>query len=107
MMIYRSVTLFLIMMALVPMTRAADVHVAIVHNQFLPAKLLVHKGDTVIWLNKDPMDHTVTFEDGSVESGGISSGKTFSLTFEKPGDFGYDCSLHANMHADIRVVQSP
>ncbi|MBV1702277.1 MAG: cupredoxin domain-containing protein [Hyphomicrobiales bacterium] len=103
-MICRSAALFLALIALKPVAGAADVHIIMAHDSFLPATLNVHVGDTVVWLNKDLMDHTVTSEDGTVESGGISPGKTFSYTFKKPGDFGYDCSLHANMHGDIKAV---
>jgi plastocyanin len=38
--------------------------------------------------------HTVTADDGSFDSGTLSSGKSFSYTFNTAGDFPYHCTFH-------------
>lgn len=96
---------------------------------FYPSALTIDAGDTVTWTapsNGEP--HTVTFlgprpslpppsdpgnavpaggktYDGSVytSSGFVLGGKTYSLTFIKPGTYVYYCLLHGGMSGTITV----
>ena len=62
----------------------ASVGVTIQDRAFSPAKISVKVGDTVVWTNKDNMDHTVSADDGSWGSGTLKNKKgenTYSHTF--------------------------
>ncbi len=63
-------------------------------SSFSPATLLVKAGTTVRWINYGFGQHTVTAQDGSFDSGTISRGGEFSLTFDKPGVYAYFCRFH-------------
>ena len=63
---------------------------------------MVKKGDTVVWTNKDSAPHTVT--GGSLNSGTLSGGQTYSFTFNAAGTVSYACSFHPSMTGKV-VVQ--
>lgn len=72
---------------------------------FDPADLQVKVGTIVTWKNMDAANHSVTFDDGSVDSGSISPGKSASHTFDTPGTFMYHCSLHPTSQGRITVTK--
>jgi plastocyanin len=63
----------------------------------------VKPGTTVTWTNGDDIPHTVVSKDGVFKSKVLDTGDRFSLTFAKPGQFGYFCSLHPHMTGTIIV----
>jgi len=69
---------------------------------FQPASVTIAKGGTVTWTNNDGTAHTVKFSDS--ESPGLSSGKTYSKTFDSTGTFSYICGIHTYMHGTVVVV---
>jgi plastocyanin len=83
--------------------------VTIVHFHYTPKTLIVHAGDTVTWSNDQPnIPHTTVSDTGLWHSGPLSNGRTFSLTFTKPGTYTYHCTLQTatlSMHGTIIVVQ--
>ena len=68
--------------------------------------LVVPKGTTVIWTNNDSVPHTVTADDGSFDSGSLSTGQTFSHTFDDAGTFTYFCEIHGkpSMNGAVQVA---
>ncbi len=72
-----------------------------------PPSIVVSTGDTVIWENTGSTDHTVTADDGSFDSGMISTGGTYEFTFEEEGEFPYHCEPHPFMVASVTVSDSP
>jgi plastocyanin len=76
--------------------------------RFQPQTLTVPVGTTVVWMNADAFEHTVTADDGSFDSGLFGTGGTFAWTFSAPGTYGYYCVPHgapgAGMHGTIVVV---
>ena len=72
-----------------------------------PAALEVGVGDTVVWTNTGSVDHTVTADDGSFDSGNIAPGGTWEFTFEEVGEYSYKCSPHPFMVASVSVVENP
>lgn len=71
---------------------------------FRPDSVTLATGDTVEWLNKDGMSHTVTADDGSTfSSGPIGQGKSFRHVFAAPGSFGYFCEIHPDMVGTVIV----
>jgi plastocyanin len=71
--------------------------------QFTPDTLTVHRGDTILWVNKDPFPHTVTSKDGGFDSHEIAAGKSWRYQPRKAGAFTYICTLHPTMKAMLRV----
>jgi plastocyanin len=68
--------------------------VAIVDFGFQAPELTIAAGDAVRWTNTGQVQHTVTGEDVSFNSGPIDSGASIQTTFENEGAFLYFCSIH-------------
>jgi plastocyanin len=80
--------------------------VALNSMSFFPRQLTIKVGTTITWVNHDVTDHTVTANDGSLDSGNLKPGDTFSFTFNTVGKFEYHCSHHPEqMRATIEVTQ--
>lgn len=78
--------------------------------RYQPEVIEVPVGATVVWTNRDDIDHTVTTAPGSdpalrFDSGRFGQGETFARTFAEPGEYRYICSLHPSMTGTIRVVR--
>ena len=78
--------------------------VDITNFAFAPATLTVKTGDTVTWANHDEEPHTIAADDGSFHSPGMGANATYSFTFNKPGSYGYTCSIHPFMHGTVVVT---
>jgi plastocyanin len=70
---------------------------------FGPASLTVPVGTTVVWINQDVEPHTVVSSDQKFQSEALDTGDRFSVTFDKPGSYGYFCSLHPHMTGKVVV----
>jgi len=62
--------------------------------KFVPETLTVAVGTTVTWTNEDTVQHNVTADDGTFDSGPIAPGGTFSFTFTTAGTYAYKCTIH-------------
>jgi plastocyanin len=71
--------------------------------QFNPAELLVHPGDRIVWVNKDPFPHTATATNKSFDSGSIAANASWSYTVTKKGEIEYGCTFHSTMKGKIKV----
>jgi plastocyanin len=71
---------------------------------FSPASDSVPTGSKVTWTNNDTTAHTVTFDDGSADSGNLAPGSTFDHTFATAGTFAYHCTIHSSMHGTVTVT---
>ncbi|HYG74613.1 MAG TPA: cupredoxin family copper-binding protein [Planctomycetota bacterium] len=84
----------------------ATTSVSIVDFDFKAASITVTVGDTVTWTNDGGAPHDVTSDPpGAFASGTLSSGQTFSFTFNTPGTFQYLCTIHPNMRGTV-IVQA-
>lgn len=70
---------------------------------FEPRDVTITPGTTVIWHNGGQQTHTVTADDKSFDSGGVSPGHDWQWTFQHTGDFVYHCAPHPWMKATIHV----
>jgi plastocyanin len=70
--------------------------------QYQPEALVVRRGDSVVWINDDPMPHTVTAA-GEFDSGTIEAGKSWRFVARRAGRYRYVCTLHSNMRGSLRV----
>ncbi len=91
------------------------------NKAYSPNPINVKVGDTVAWTNNDTSDtpfHTVTSgtgpddeNKGEVFDSGLSgatalmtTGTTFTHTFNAPGEFSYFCQLHPTMVGKVVVT---
>ena len=82
---------------------AATTHTVVIEGvKYEPESLTVKRGDTVVWVNKDPFPHTVTSK-GAFDSHDIAAGKSWKYTATKAGEFAYVCTLHPNMKGTLSV----
>jgi hypothetical protein len=66
--------------------------------------IIVKTGTTVTWQNKDNTQHTTTSDSPGVwDSGILSPGQSFSVTFNSTGTYTYHCNIHP-MTGTIEVV---
>jgi plastocyanin len=75
---------------------------------YVPSSFTVTVGTTVTWTNDDTAAHTVTSgsdttPDGIFDSGLFMAGKTFSHTFDAPGEYPYYCLVHPWMVGTVTV----
>jgi len=76
--------------------------VEIKQMKFQPNELKLHKGDTVLWINKDITDHDVTEETKKAwTSSKLPMGKSWSKVIEESAN--YYCSIHVVMKGKLIV----
>jgi plastocyanin len=81
----------------------ARTHRIVIHGlKYEPETLVVRRGDTVVWVNEDPMPHTVTAA-GGFDSRTIEAGKSWRFLARRAGSYRYVCTLHSNMSGSLRV----
>ena len=98
-----SVCIFVFTAAIANHAVAATHAVLIEGMKFNPDKLLVKKGDTVVWENRDIVPHTVTDKKKSFDSGVMNAGASWKYVPNKAGKFEYTCLLHPVMRAILEV----
>jgi plastocyanin len=75
--------------------------VEIIQMQFQPALLKIHKGDTVIFINKDLVEHDVTEVNKAWHSPPLATNRSWKWVATKSAD--YYCSIHLIMKGQIIV----
>ena len=86
-----------------PAASAADLEVNIDQFAFLPQRITVKAGTSVIWINDDDVPHTVASSSKLFKSKALDTKDRFSFTFTTPGTYEYFCSLHPHMTGAIVV----
>jgi len=71
--------------------------------QFQPATIEVKRGDSIVWINKDPFPHSVTSASGRFDSKQIQPGESWTYKAQQPGNVPYVCTLHPTMKAALHV----
>jgi plastocyanin len=74
--------------------------------KFTQERIEIAVGTTVRWTNNDQLQHTVTANDGSWDSGLINPGGSWTHTFTQPGEFALHCTPHPFMKGVV-VVRQP
>ncbi len=70
---------------------------------FRPAVLTVSSGDTIVWVNKDIVEHTATSPAAGFDSKMIRPGKSWKHTVRSKGNFAVLCSYHSAMKGTLQV----
>jgi plastocyanin len=80
------------------------VHTVVIENmQFNPAQLRVHRGERIVWVNKDLFPHTATAASHAFDSGSIAASSSWTYVASKPGEYAYGCTFHPTMKGIIEV----
>jgi plastocyanin len=72
--------------------------------KFVPDSIVVKKGDDVIFVNRDIVNHCVTGDDSAWTSGPIPGGEDWMLVAQKSST--YYCAIHRVMKGKIIVKDS-
>ena len=80
--------------------------VTIANYAYSPSPITVTAGQTVRFTNNDDVQHTVTDQNGTFDSGSLDANKSWSYKFDKPGTYAYYCRVHPSMKGTV-VVTSP
>ncbi len=75
--------------------------VTIVGMRFVPKTITVHRGDRVVWVNKDLVPHTATGQ--FFDSHSIAANASWSQVVHTAGRYPYICTLHPTMKAILIV----
>jgi plastocyanin len=70
---------------------------------YLPKTVTVAVGDTIVWVNKDLLVHTVTAKRGSFDSRDIPAGGSWTYVAKAEGLTAYVCTYHPTMKGTLRV----
>ncbi len=70
--------------------------------RFRTDTITIQVGETVRWINADPVEHSVTFADGP-NSGNLPQRATFARRFDAPGTYPYHCTPHPYMTGVVVV----
>ena len=80
---------------------AATVEVASLH--FGSDTVRISAGQVVRWVNRDPLDHSVTFEVDGPASGPIPARGSYAVRFDRAGTYPYHCTPHPFMKGVVIV----
>lgn len=77
--------------------------ITIRNRSFSPSSLTIRKGQTVVWINYDEIDHVIESEEAGFESPTLKYKAKFSFTFRRAGNYPYCCRLHPREKGLVRV----
>jgi len=70
--------------------------------RFRADTITIAVGDAVRWTNVDPLEHTITFDDGT-DSGRLAKRASYVRRFDRPGTYTYHCTPHPYMKGVVVV----
>jgi plastocyanin len=71
--------------------------------EFSPDRVKIPAGTTVLWTNRDGVDHDVTLLQHDVASPLVGKGGKIAVAFRKPGEYRYYCHVHPFMQGTVVV----
>lgn len=74
--------------------------------KFDPLVIEVTTGAEVTWTNEDDFPHNVHLLSSNEETHDLPIGESVSVTFDQPGEFFYECSLHPQQMRGKVIVTS-
>lgn len=96
-----AITVLLIAGCSSPPDQPKTYTVEIKDMKFVPEAITVKKGDTVLWVNRDIMNHDVTERTKAWTSSAIKPGSSWKMAMAD--DANYYCSIHLVMKGTISV----
>ena len=86
-----------------PATAAPHIYTVVIDKlKFGPVPAPLHKGDTIVWVNKDFFRHTATAADHSFDVD-LMPGKSGKAVLRKTGAIAFVCRYHPNMRGVLQV----
>jgi plastocyanin len=82
---------------------AATYTVTIEGMKFVPERIEVAVGDSITWINRDIVPHSVTAKAARIESGDLGSDQRWTFKARRQGEIDYACRLHPVMHGMLVV----
>jgi amicyanin len=87
-----------------PAAKVVDIR----NMQYVPAKITIELGESVVWTNHDAMTHTATRVDSpAFDTGALTQNQTSAeIVFSELSDdngFGYFCKPHPFMQGSVIV----
>jgi plastocyanin len=70
---------------------------------FIENRIVIDRGMTVEWTNRDGVVHTVDADDGSWRSGAMEAGVAWRARFDEPGIYPFHCGPHPFMKGVVVV----
>jgi len=113
-----AIVLFVFLLGMIPAAQglSATYEVTIDENGFSPPYLTINKDDTVTWLNRGALSHSVTSgvngtANGIFDSGLLNPGDSFEYTFTFPDKVKYfdtaDVSHAGTIAVNFSIIISP
>jgi plastocyanin len=94
-----------IALALAPATAAAKVHTVVIEKmRFGPAPAGLRVGDTIVWVNRDPVRHTATARDKSFNID-LPPRKSGKVVVRRAGAIAVYCVFHPAMTSKLAVAR--
>ena len=92
-----------LLLAASPAAAAPRTYVIVMEKmKFGPVPADLHKGDTVVWWNKDFLRHTATAADKSFNVD-LPAGAKAKMTITKTGTFPFVCRYHPGMRGTLQI----
>lgn len=85
------------------LSTASEVSVEIAGFDFSPRGLTIAVGTAITWTNRDSAPHDATDQAGAWSTGFLSQGDSATVTFESPGVYEYECTIHPSMKGPLAV----
>jgi plastocyanin len=82
---------------------AGGAKVSIVDFTFSPEEITIAPGESVTWTNDDGAPHGLEYRDGAPGVNPLLPGSAFTRSFDKPGTYEYNCSVHPYMTGRVVV----
>ncbi|MFQ5329923.1 MAG: plastocyanin/azurin family copper-binding protein [Thermodesulfobacteriota bacterium] len=80
-----------------------------VKNLFLPANIVIKKGEVVRWVNSDKVEHLVGsvpfIGRGGIMTPRVKPGESQEHRFEEAGEYYYVCFIHRVMYGKVTVEE--
>lgn len=71
-----------------------------------PPQIIVPPGTTVTWHNGDNFSHTVTFDQDVAQELVMEPGESGFTLFDRPGEYTYYCTFHAQQMKGKVIVRA-
>jgi len=84
---------------------AVSQSVVIQNFAYQPQDVTINIGESLTWINRDPVGHTATSDSqGLFDTGVIAPGGNKTVSFAIAGTYAYHCSIHPTLKGTVTVV---
>ena len=92
-----------LLLAISPAAAAPRTYTVVMDKlKFGPVPAQLHKGDAIVWVNKDMLRHTATAADHSFDVD-LQPGKAGKTVLQKTGTIPFTCRFHPGMRGVLQV----